>query len=67
MRLVFSLIMAVLLEAAAPAAAATPGEVESGATLRPATQGFSMSSQKLSGFRGQSLGGKAFGIKLPAK
>ncbi len=51
MRLVLSLIMAVLLVAAVPAAAATHGQALRGATV----QGLSRPAQKLSGFRGKPL------------
>ena len=56
MKLVFSSILLVLLTAAAPAGANTPGEVEIGGTLREATmQGLSGPSRKLSELRGKPL------------
>jgi thiol-disulfide isomerase/thioredoxin len=55
MKVIFSLLLAALLAAAAPAGA-TPGEVETGAILREATmQGLSGPSRKLSEFRGKPL------------
>jgi len=55
-KLVLGSFLLVLLVAAVPAAAATPGEVEIGGTLREAAmQGLSGPSRKLSEFRGKPL------------
>jgi thiol-disulfide isomerase/thioredoxin len=56
MKLAFGSILLILLLAAGPAGANTPGEVEIGGTLREATmQGLSGPSRKLSEFRGKPL------------
>ncbi len=56
MKHAFGSILLILLLAAAPAGANTPGEVEIGGTLREATlQGLSGPSRNLSEFRGKPL------------